>query len=306
MKKFVKITAIILVMIVTMAVFASCKPNTTLIDQIIGKKKPTVSGTTAVSASMSATEMLDAAVKNFNDAEYVGKYNYGKVVTKIMSAPFVQVVDSVYSREGKSSDTNAIYHLDNKSASGFVRVWEETYIKGDTVKFRNSKKEDIKFNKKDNTFTVKKFNETKDYSGNYEKYKTDFVNDPKNIWAYNINKDTITEASEVKKSGDTFTFSIKCNYDIKSENNAIKDYYKLMEYMLNQSVTFEGLEFRGLEFSFTVWENGLLKNFSIKEKYFMKVSGVINSEVELNSFSQLTYDKAEMADRIANIAQLSK
>ena len=308
MKKFVKIISVVLVLVVCFAMLVACKPDNQIKkENTIGKEMPNVAAKVEINKDMDAKTMLMAAIENYYAVDYVGKTNFGKVVVTILGQPVTQVVDAVIEREGVADD-NAKYYVDNRSASSFVRVWEETYINGiNDVKFRNATKGNIKFDKKTNNFEVKQYEKTQLYSNDYTKYVNDKKNDPTKIWGYNVNENSISEASAVTKKGNEYTFSVTLNIDKNDPNCAIVDYFETMMYMLNQSVKVEELAFKGVTLEFTVWENGLFKNFSIKENYLMNVINILkNTPVELNSFTEFTYDKTELSNRVSLIKELTR
>ncbi|MEG2675593.1 MAG: hypothetical protein RR993_01115, partial [Clostridia bacterium] len=76
-------------------------------------------------------------------------------------------------------------------------------------------------------------------------------------------------------------------------SKATKSYIKVMEHMLNLTVSCTGVECLGIKFNVVVHESGFLRELNIKESYRMKVFNVLDAPILLESRRQFSYDKAE-------------
>ncbi|MGN0771319.1 MAG: hypothetical protein ACI4MI_01905 [Christensenellales bacterium] len=303
MKKHVSILAIIIIAVVMGTMFVGC--NGTFDDVVIsdftpeemtmGTVKPTATPVTAIDENSTATEMFYAAVDNFYGATYVSTYLKGNVETKIAGLSVNQLVVGNKVREGKGGEAGTTYFVDNRSYSMFAQVYEETYVDANGKAYiRNAS--NVKYTSK-NDASGKGIDGWKKSFGAAETFNTVpalvavKVNDPTKIWMYDTDVEgAIAQISKPEKveGKDQYKFSIIFDLDKVTQN-----YKAVMEYMLNQSVGCEGLNFLGLKFDIVVWDNGYLADLYITEQYEVKIANVIDSAIELKSRQQYSYNPAE-------------
>ncbi len=325
MKKRITVIAI-LVLLVVVGVFATgCfakkfeAPN-----KIIGLEKPTSAPAKAIDKKMSGTDMLMAGIDNFYAADYVSTLLAGQVTVKIGTLPVTQSVFGTKIREGKATTEqekkDAIYYVDNKSYSSVVQVYEETIVNqkaanaDDRVKYvsYNKRKYDKKSDpdgfgvvgwgdpvkeKKKPAVSGKSFDSV-------ASLVSDMKNDPTRIWMYTTTPETIANVSKVTtNSAGQYEFTV--DLDI---NKATEDYRQVMLHMLNASVSCkdEDLKFRSVQFTVKMWENGFISELGIVESYDVKIAGIINSTITLESVQQYSYDMNEKGFDIASRLEASK
>ncbi|MCR4874129.1 MAG: hypothetical protein K5923_00120 [Clostridia bacterium] len=267
---------------------------------IIGNTKPTgFSSTKEVNKNMTALEMLNIALENYDTADYAANICLrGGVATKIGKIAVNQGVQSWKIRVGKATDSNVKYFARSISY-GFTNMAEEYYTENlstGPIKYRGldgKVKEDENGNQ-----IVKGWGKTESYTDldDYIEHKaTDFTK----IWSYEVTDKTVTKESQSAKptkSGDCFTFKIVVDV---TNPDAIEGYKKVMEYQLAENMGANGvsIDFQELSFDIGVWENGLIRYIGITESYVMnltlgalKVNGIAINNSYMNEYS---YDKTE-------------
>ena len=265
------------------------------LEMTMGTSKPTANPVTAISANSTATEMFYAAIDNFYGADYVSTYLKGNVETVILGVSVNQLVVGNMVRQGKGNAAGSKYFVDNRSYSAFAQVCEETYVDANGKAYiRNAT--NIKYSsKKDSTGKgiegwTRTFKAAEKFD-NAAALVAAKVNDPTKIWMYDTDVEgAIKEISKPEKveGKDQYSFSIVFDVDKTTQN-----YKAVMEYMLNQSLQFEGITFLGLKFDVVVWDNGYLADLYITEQYQVKIAGIMDSVIELKSRQQYSYDPAE-------------
>lgn len=253
---------------------------------------PTQTPTTQINKDMKAMDMVMAGIDNFYGVDYVATELKGVVTVKV-GIEIEQIVVGTTVRKGSADSKDVQYFVDNKSASVACKVYEETIIKDGKVKFRNANSGDIKADTKNVEVTCKKFNDPVDYT--LESLVAEKKNDPTKIWMYGITKDSALgdqPTPEVKKdefNNEYYEFTVDLDYE-----NCTKEYVEVMKYMMEQTVTCKGLDFKGLKMTFQIWKNGFFRQLEISETYQMKVGlgalGSLNSNVTLNSVRAFYYN----------------
>lgn len=308
MKKFVKLTAVVSVLVVALVLLVACGPTSGNIMEI-GLTAPTATATKDVSADMSGQDMLLAAVENYYGASYVASVLSGNVSTVLTGGGTVtQAVLGRKIREGvykeKYADDQSNYFIDNRSYSFAAKLYEETLIKPGDIRYRNVKTTNrIEQDSKDMydiTLSEKvKWNDIEDYKANMRDYIKAKSSDPRKIWAYKIDKETIAsaEAPVFNQETNQYTFKVVMNIALSTE-----EYKEVMKYQLssNAGVGVSGLEFTKLEFNVHVWQSGFLARLDITESYKMKLAGIIDSEITLNSVQYFSYNPNEEGYKMAD------
>lgn len=317
MKKI--IIAIVSVLVITAACmsFVGCKPTEVNIGGIegFGQQKPTETPVAEFSGDMSAIEMLEVGVANYYGASYIASNSEGALNTQVMGLNFTQFVKSQTIRQGSS---NGDYKQFSNNISGSVgsslvkvMIWEETAItkSGDSVNinFRNADKNNLKVRKLDDNkyelfFSKNGFNAVENFT-DLNTYQNEKAANPTLIWMYDINENTYDKEKTVeptKNADGTYTFKI-----VADPQASTVEYTKQMMYMLNSTGTnAEDFEFRKIEIEITMWDNGFIKELNLTESYFMKVSGIIDTEITLNSFRQFSYFDNEEGFTPADLTEM--
>ena len=315
MKK-VLISIVVIVMMVTVALcaFAGCAPDLPpltvddfeIIEMNIGKEMPTVEGATPLDSSMSSYEMLQTAVANYYNAEYAISQLLGSVVTSIGPIKVTQMVDAAKIRSGKgdangNNANGAKYFADSISYSQFASLYEKIVITPDTIKYRNA---DTKYRRRQDTVEIKSWNGIDTNFEDVADFTAKKSNNPTILWMYDLQEDFIQEKSDPKYDEATKTYRFAIIFD--PEKSTV-EYKKTMQQQLevNAGMKVEGLEFLQLRLRVVLWENGMIRNMYITESYQMKLAGVIDSVITLNSDVQYSFDPNEAGyDIDKNIASI--
>lgn len=315
MKK-VLISIVVIVMMVTVALcaFAGCTPDLPpltvddfeIIEMNIGKEMPTAEGATPLDSSMSSYEMLQTAVANYYNADYAISQLLGSVVTSIGPIKVTQMVDAAKIRSGKgdangNNANGAKYFADSISYSQFASLYEKIVITPDTIKYRNA---DTKYIRRQDTVEVKSWNGIDTNFEDVADFTAKKSNNPTVLWMYDLQEDFIQEKSDPKYDEATKTYRFAIIFD--PEKSTV-EYKKTMQQQLevNAGMKVEGLEFLQLRLRVVLWENGMIRNMYITESYQMKLAGVIDSVITLNSDVQYSFDPNEAGyDIDTNIASI--
>lgn len=289
MKKSILTTLVAVMLVVAVIGLMGCKQKEGPDENSFqyGETKPTVAGKALTGSD---TDMFLQAVENYYSAPYVGQVGDGGVNTVILGG--ISIYQAVQCEKFRDGDN---YFLLNKSF-GAASLWEEVYINNGTMKTRTSKSAKKATDPDGNdTIQVRKWNDTKDYTGKYDDFVKDTNNDFKKIWSYKVNADTIKTITKTE-DGDVYLFNVELNITDGITDEAISEYYKVMEVQLstNAGMKVEGLKFTKVNFEVKVWkESGLIKQMKVTESYDMKVAGIIDSNVTLNMINKYSYDKNE-------------
>ncbi len=305
MKKIIIAIVSVLVIAFTCMSFVACKDPVVDTSGIegFGDEKPTQESATAITADMSAIEMLLAGVDNFYAADYIASNATGSIVTEVLGVKFTQFVKSQSIRNG-SADGDYTMFSNNLSGSigGSVMkvyIWEETsYTKEgvtEDIYFRSGLKKDLQVVTLDEEKGVydMAFKEGKTFQpveqfNDIEKYQSAKAANPTKIWMYDIDENTYDAAKSstvVSNNDGTYTFTIVADPKLSTV-----EYTKQMMYMLESSgVTPDGFEFKEIKLTITIWDNGYIKSLNLTESYLMQVAGFIDTTITLNSFRQFSY-----------------
>lgn len=314
MKKNLTIIAVIVLAVVLMTTMAACGGADVMYPELtLAAKQPEAEAKVAVSADMSALEMMQAALVNYYHADYIASVLQGLVSTSVGPIKIDQLVVGSKVRSGaaytddecKTYNPDMTLFTDNKSHSIAAAVYEEVIVEGtDNIRVRQGDKIKSEVNEetKEYLITAGKYKEVEEFTSMEEliEYK---VNDPARIWMYDINvwsdESIVKEASEVKDEGDCYTFTIDFALDKVTEK-----YKNVMIYMLKAGgADPKEVTFQGLKIQFEIWKNGFLRTIHIEEKYHVVLKIMnINTDITLNSRQEFGYaemDGWKIADKVA-------
>ena len=266
-----------------------------------GERHPVIAPSVQLSSDMSAMEMLEVGVKNYYGASYIASNSEGALNTQVMGLNFTQFVKSQTIRQGSLSGDYRQFSSNISGSIGpsFIKImiWEETAIEKNggsmLINFRNANKDDLIANQTaDNDYELvfeesKGFNAIESYS-DIDDYQTSNITDPTKIWMYDINENTYDKdntSEPVKNEDGTYTFKI-----VADPKASTVEYTKQMMYMLNCiGIKAEDFEFRKIELEITMWDNGFIKSIDITESYSMNISGILKTDLTLNTYRELSY-----------------
>lgn len=316
-KVLISIVIVALMLTVALSAFAGCTPELEeltvddfeIIDMNIGKDMPAAEGATALKSDMTAFEMLETAVTNYYNAEYAISQLLGSVVTSIGPIKVTQMVDAAKIRSGKgdasgNNANGAKYFADSISYSQFASLYEKIVITPDTpdpIKYRNA---DTKYARRQDTVEVKEWNGIDTNFDDVADFTAKKSNNPTVLWMYDLQNDYVKEASDPIYDAETKTYRFAIIFDpVKSTTEYVKTMKQQLE--VNAGMKVEGLEFLQLRLRVVLWENGMIRNMYITESYKMKLMGLIDSAITLNSDVQYSFNPKEAGYDIAeNIASI--
>lgn len=313
--------------------FVACGGGAINLKSTVALGEPDLTPTKEINKDMSAIEMLTAAVDNYYGADFAIARTTGSLSTDIKGLVMTQFVKSVTIREGAATGDNKMFYQNQSGTvddGGLIqkfvniRIWEETdYVKsgaGENLYFRSAVDKSLEgmtdTDEVDgetvitNAWFVWKngiedFNETQSYNS-LDTYVTERASDPTKIWMYDINANTIlndkTVAPELKTEKlsdgseiEYYTFSVSGNVDKNSDGYSVADYEDQMLYMLeSQGQTPSEFYFTEIKLDVEVWPNGFLRQVKVTESYFMKVMGIVETVVTLESTKAFFFDKNDL------------
>ena len=310
--------------------FVACGGGAINLSSTVANGAPDLKPTKEINANMSAIEMLTAAVDNYYGADFALARTTGSLTTEVMSMKLTQFVKSITIRDGASDADNKLYYQNQSGTvkdGGIlgnainIRIWEETdYVKsGDSVNmyFRSANSDALTAQKLTNAEGVitdtwfewnggaADFNATQSYNS-LDTYIEERASDPTKIWMYDINENTILSDKTVAPKSTTeklsdgseieyYTFSVSGNVDKNSDGYSVADYEDQMLYMLeSQGQTPSEFYFTEIKLDVEVWPNGFLRQVKVTESYFMKVMGIVETVVTLESTKAFFFDKNDL------------
>lgn len=313
-KVLISIVIVALMLTIALSAFAGCTHELEeldvndfeIIEMNIGKDMPAVEGATALKSDMTAFEMLETAVTNYYNADYAISQLLGSVATYIGPIKVTQMVDAAKIRSGKgdasgNNANGASYFADSISYSQFASLYEKIVITPDEIKYRNA---DTKYARRQDTVEVKEWNGIDTNFKDVADFTAKKSNNPTVLWMYDLQKDYVQKASDPIYDAETKTYRFAIIFD--PEKSTV-EYKKTMQQQLegNAGMKVEGLEFKQLRLRVVLWENGMIRNMYITESYQMKLAGVIDSVITLNSDVQYSFNPNEAGYDIAeNIASI--
>ena len=308
-KLFISTLAIVLILSMSVAMFAGCGNVPDFGEQTLGITKPTNVETSAtLTEDMTAFQMLAVGIENFYDAEYVASFYNGSVKTKVVGLTVTQLVESLKIRKGKGdadgeNANDASFFADSRSYSSVAKLYEQMIITPDEVKYITAADKKTKYDKNEKKWSVTKWNDVAKFD-DVEDLAKEKQNNPTILWMYNlqedyvipageklpVKKDAMSETTAVEKKDGYYTFTI--SFD---PTETTKDYIGTMKQQLegNAGMKVEGLTFEELKLQVELWDNGLIKRLFVTESYFMKLAGIINSSMTLYSDTQFTYEEID-------------
>ncbi len=314
-KSLISILVIVMVLSMSLMAFAACDDGLEEIgvedfeiaEMNIGKTMPDVEVANPLSADMTAFQMLDASVKNYYDVDYAASQLLGTVLTSVLGIPITQVVDAAKIRSGKgdingNNANGAKYFADSISYSSVASLYEKIVITPDEIQYRNAK---TSYSKRKDAFEIKYWNAIDTNFSDVADFTKKKANNPTILWMYDLQEQYILEASTPVYDKATGTYRFAIIFDpIKSTEN----YKGTMKQQLeaNAGMSVSGIEFKQLRLRVVLWENGMIRNMHITESYKMKIAGIIDSTITLQSYVQYSFDKNEAGyDIDENIASIT-
>ena len=330
MKRFAMIAIAAALAVVMAFSFVACGGSSMNLRSEVANVAPKLDPTVEINGDMSAIEMLNAAVANYYGADFAIARTSGSLSTEVIGMKLTQFVKSITIRDGASDADNKLYYQNQSGTvkdGGIlgnainIRIWEETdYVKsGDSVNmyFRSANSDALTAQKLTDAEGVitdtwfewnggaADFTATQSYNS-LDTYIEERASDPTKIWMYDINANTIlndqTVAPELKTEKlsdgseiEYYTFSVSGNVDKNSDGYSVADYEDQMLYMLeSQGQTPSEFYFTEIKLDVQVWPNGFLRQVKVTESYFMKVMGIVETVVTLESTKAFFFDKSDL------------
>ena len=319
MKKFTAIIAIVLVVAFVGVLAVGCKdevPSEVESRPYYTEGFGNTSGltpTTAITADMSAVDMLLAGVDNYYGADYVASVSEGKITTEVIGISLTQFVQSMTIREGSAngdyrqfSDNQSGSIKDDSSLPIEILIWEETgYTKtGSTedIKFHSGLKKEMgagTIDRNGETAYAIFFDEGKTFQAtetftNINDYADAKAANPTKIWMYEIDANTVIadKCTAPTPVDGGYTFKI-----VADPNTSTTEYQKQMMYMLEEQsgISPSAFRFDAIELDITMSDNGFITKVDLVETYTMTLKIVfnINITISLKSTRYISYKDTE-------------
>ena len=338
MKKKILISTVAIIMILSMSlmIFAGCNNKPTLAELNENFPIPTAEigangnelpsdtvegGIKPVNKDMSAFEMLQIGMANFYNAKYASIEYVGGVKMTLLGIPVNQIVQSTKIRRGiGDADGNnangATYFADNKSYSTFAKIYEKFIIKPDEWTRKAADKSDISYTNPGSKikngplkgqkagrlgyWDISKFGGATPYKS-LDELATANCNNPTILWMYELEEEYIKDSrgpiyDETEKS-------YKFTFEFLPMESTVK-YREVMKVQLatNAGMGVDDLGFNQLILEVVLCENGMIRAINVNAQYQMKmdvpVLGYINSAVNLTATQLFSYNPNEEGYKI--------
>ena len=295
-KKIMLTLLVLLIVVSTTVALVACKPEGDGFEfdkklMQIGQSAPTTLETLddfiEIDESMSATEMMMAAVHNYEQVKYIAVSQTGDVTTSMLGLDIQQAIEGLRIR--KDGETYMHNNSITKKAGGLpitIKVLEKYFIDNNSaVKLLSANQKNIVLY--DHKLYAKAFDIDKKFASMSE-FQKENPNDPSRLFMYIVNEDTIESTTTPVKKDGYYEFEVRCN-----ATDAFEDYLPVMNYMLKGN---KGTVTKSTELSFVVqiWEEGVFKHYDVVEQYDIKIAGIFNGGVSLKSDVKFTYDEKEV------------
>lgn len=305
--KFVFSIAIIVVVSFTILVGCGKQEDFNNVDKFkvhevsVGVKKPNLTPKTPINKDLSPIEMLSAGIDNYYAAGFTTKISDENVNTKLGGITTNQYISSVIYRLGVA-DQNATYLVDNRTGSTFVKMWEESIFRGtNQIDFRVALKDNVKYSKNKNEFSVKKWDSKETYNS-LETYVEQKAADPTKIWDCDTSAENVIDQSNVWYDVATGTYRFAILFD---PQKGIGNFGNVIKYKIESSGnSLSDYNFETLKFEVVMWPNGFIRSVNIIQVYkmTMEVSMGIkftgNTRNVAEGLHQFTYNEKEVTERI--------
>lgn len=241
-----------------------------------------------INSTMTALQMYEAGVKNFNDANYVAAKQLGNITTKSLLGTMNQKLDST---KIKQNDRN---YLDSYtftvSGSPKIKICDQSIYENGRYRVRSADQKKISV--VGETVTVAQWPTPETFNSLREGLNK-YPNDPTRINMYIINKDTVTSSTKPIFDAKNKTYSFDLVLDTTT---ATVDYLKNMSYNTNKggiSTKPGDIKFTRLKIKVVMWDNGLIKTIGSDEAYEVKALGTTN-KTTLLATTYFSYDTSEL------------
>ncbi len=285
MKKSIKSLLLGAVVAVTTVSLVACAVIPPDMNSELGLKLPKgINPTHSINSSMSALEMYEAGLANYNDVEYVGSHQKGQITSKTIGLNTVQSLSSY-----KIQD-NGSYFLDSETytVSGLVKVH---FV--DQLRFGNGEckvRSANEFAVEDSVGSVLGWNAVESYPDIATAVKK-YPNDPTRMNMFIVNESTVNSSTAPVFDAKTGQYTFTMDLNVAT---ATTDYVKNMEYNMSNNSMTAGAEitFTDLSLEVVMWENGLIKSVSSDESYELPVMGTTKTNLKAKMY--FTYDSKEL------------
>lgn len=318
-KVLISIVIVAMMLTLSLSAFAGCThkldplsvEDFEIPEMNIGKEMPdTPDGAVALTADMSAFEMLEAAVNNYYLADYAISQLVGSVDTYISALKVTQVVDAAKIRSGKGDATGnnangATYFADSISYSLFAKLYEKIVINSDnSIKYRNS---DCDYVSRTDTLKIKEWYDIQSDFDGIPDFVEKKANNPTILWMYDLQSEFVEDSSTPIYDEETKTYRFALIFEpVKSTEEYVKTMWQQLE--ANAGMGVKAVDFKQLGFQVVLWENGMIRSMRITESYNMSLDlkvTTLDSLVTLISNVQYSFAPNEKGYDIAtNVASI--
>ena len=264
-----------------------------------------VTPTYAISSTMTAGEMFEAAVNNYRAADYAAYICIaGGFDGKIGPISISQTIQSFKVRDGRESDSNVKYYGYNRTG-GLISVYEDYYRDSTGIKYRNANNTK-KYNTqvtmtnglyRDFSFvTAKTYNDVVEYASKAELYTNEAIDYESFLPYYSCSSITNND-SAVIYDAENGTYSFSIILDVNSINGNINPLIENMSKKSGMSIT--KYEYKTIELKCVVYSNGFFKYIAVNEVIDITAENTgLGNAVDMNDVDnryvlEYSFDRAE-------------
>lgn len=288
-------------MVLVCITLVACGNNAAKVDNNVplGSKYPNSTGTQKLNSTLSALQMYEIGVKNYNKADFAASRQLADITTESMLGTMNQYLDSLKIQQDKK------YYLDlytfTTAGSPNIKIADQSIyqINKETGKYEYKvrsvdKKNNIVVDKKNKECSVKNWPTPKTFASLKAGLKQ-FPNDPTRVNMYIVNSNTVKSSTKPEYDAKNKTYTFELVLDVET---ATVDYLENMKYQTKKGgVSGATITFTRLKLNVVMWDNGLFKTITSDEAYNVtaKVMGIESkNSTELLGTTYFTYDRSEI------------
>ena len=297
MKKIIKILSMLTICLLLISGLVSCGNEITE-PTLIGEKLPiNIQVKYSINENMSAIEMFETGVKNYNSQKYVAAWTFGEGKAGNEDSP----MSTMAIKTLKIKNDNDLF-IDNTivvtggGMAAIVKAFAEKSTQIAIVNDKVTKRTSKEFGKVDGEYQVTKWNDKEEFAfSDYYPAKT--LDNPRVLYTYKLEKDTvdIEKTTQPVQDGDFYKFTIA--FDLEK---SVGDFGNVViENALSKPSEREGatISLKRLYFEVTIWKNGLFRSIGQFDKYAIIApkGGFVNGQETTNSvLTNFTYMSSEV------------
>ena len=295
MKKILKRLMVSALVLASSISLVACVNDPVDTSSNIGDKLPSnINPKYSINKNMSALEMYEVGVKNYNEMDYVASVQKGNIVSSAVGMKVKQTLDSTKIKQDGKYYLDTYVITQNPTLLTRVDMMDQSVYEDGKYRVRSAGNSEISVKSDENGVKYGEVNKWKtiDYFNSLEAGLDKYPNDPTRLSMYIVNNSTVTNQTKPVYDAKTnqYTFSLTLDCD-----KATVDYIENMYYNIKKNSATENgvITFTSLKLNVVMWDNGLIKSITTNESY--EIAKAIGNPKTTNIYTTyVTYDPKEL------------